>query len=576
MTTISIGRAILFSLLVLSFVGAASAVNVCEGDSPVPTEFVFTNDGSVIQNYVIQKSGPAASWTSLNPTTGFRLLPGQSKVVVGFTSIPATVNPGVYSLNVMVSSDTGYHSSQSVDFSVGSCHIVSVSAPESVYDGCINKALIIPLTIHNDGRYLERINLSSSVGSLSIDSLVLDVGDSQLVNLIVTPDSLGADSITVTAVTPDSESTFLIGVNVNECVFFNASLSSSYVNLCENQEELITLNIWNNNETNTYYFNSSSYYIDLPNSVTLSPNQLFSQQVTVYSGCDSGVVNPLINIWTAGSRVIGLPLVINARACYKPIIVVDVKNSVACACESVSYPFTIYNPGDQSMTYSLSSSVGQVLLDGSPINQLTLPIDGSEELTIDYVIPCGFSGDLNVSLFASAISACAKQSVDSVIVDVKSWNNCETVAVNAPTSIPVNESDLVLPVSVSNVGVRPASYNLVVTGSGVSNLLGVSKSFITLNPGETEVVELTFSAANITGAYVNVQAFSVDNVVSDSAMITFGGFLLNYNDFYLFLLPSAVIVLMTILLLRGKVFKNRKDSKDNAREIKIKKAEIRK
>jgi len=87
---------------------------------------------------------------------------------------------------------------------------------------------------------------------------------------------------------------------------------------------------------------------------------------------------------------------------------------------------------------------------------------------------------------------------------------------------------------------------------------------------------LTFSASNITGNYINVQAFSVNNAVSDSAFVSFGGFALTDADFYLFLLPAGVIVLLTILLFRGKVFKNRGDSKDNAKEPKIKKAEIRK
>jgi len=238
---------------------------------------------------------------------------------------------------------------------------------------------------------------------------------------------------------------------------------------------VISLLIKNGNISSTFHFNSSStFFVDLPSSLSVNAGQTLTVPVTVYSGCESGVVNSFVNIWAEGSSVVSVPLALNLRACYKPIVVAAQQSDVACACEQLNYSFNLYNPGNKSMTYALSSSVGQVLVDGAPASQVTLPVDGNKTIIVDYTVPCDYSGALNVSLIASAVNTCAKVASDTVVVDVRAWNRCETVSVSAPSAVPVNESDMTIPVTISKVGVRPASYNVVVTGSAVTNLLGVS------------------------------------------------------------------------------------------------------
>ena len=176
----SIGRAFLFFLVVLVMGKCCNALEACYG-TKLSTEFVFNNSKTVTQYYALQKSGAASTWATLTPVT-FALEPGESRVVVAFIRVPKKIPEGVYDLIVKAATSDGVIE-ESVGLSVGSCHAVRIVLDEASFDGCINKELVIPLTIKNYGTYLEDISLSTTKGVLGVDSLSLNKDESQIVNL---------------------------------------------------------------------------------------------------------------------------------------------------------------------------------------------------------------------------------------------------------------------------------------------------------------------------------------------------------------------------------------------------------
>jgi len=541
------GRISLLFLAVLFAVSVSSALQACQCET-VNTELLFTNEQASVQHYTLQKSGIAGQWTTIAPTS-FSLQPSESELVVVFTRIDCNTDPGVYSLSVKAVSSSDVIS-KSVDFSVSSCHSVSIASDESI-DSCVNAELVIPLTIDNQGNYVEDVNLSSSIGNLSISSLTLDSNDSQVVNLILTPSSIGVNPVVVDAFFGEKSSSTSISVNAAECSFFNASLSHDLVNLCEGEEEVVNVMLTNHGDAKYFHFNSSSSFIDLPADLLVDGS--LTVPVTVFSTCDKEVINSEISVSADGARTVDLPLVLNLRACYLPIIVAEKSSDSVCACESLNYSFTLFNPGNRSITYALSPSAGNVSQ-----TEVTLGPDETADLILSRTIPCSFTGDLPITLTATSISTCSKSSIGVVNLNISPWDECEAVSVDGPLVVPVNDSQFTVPVSVRNIGIRPASYNVIVSGSAMSNLLGSSKSFVTLDPGQSDVVELVFDPVDITGSYVNVQVFSTDNLASDTTTISFGGFALSQLDFYFLLLPSGVVVLLMIYIFRSKFFKKSK------------------
>ncbi|MBD3312735.1 hypothetical protein GF352_04765 [archaeon] len=570
---ISTGKVLsLFSLLIL--LSGARGLEACQC-STVTTELYFTNDESTVQHYTLQKSGLASTWSTLTPST-FTLDPGETKLVVVFLRVGCSVEEGVYDLVVKAVSEDGLIS-ESVSFEVSSCRSVAVK-PEIEPVACVNQGLLMPLNISNDGDYSESVNLTSSSGNLSISSLTLDSGDSQLVNLSLVPREVGLNPVIITASWSGGDSRSVISVNTTECSAFTASLSNGYVNLCESDEVVVKLTVTNDEEGKRFFFNSSSLLFDLLSNTYLEPNEVMVEDLVVYSSCESGVSEPVIRVWAEGAGVVELPLVLNVKGCYLPIVVARTQSDLACACEELVYYFDVYNPGFKEMIYAVTSSAGSVYHDGVRVDSITLDPDESITLSVNHSVPCGYSGSLNLSLTATSISACSKTSTSMVKLMVDSWTDCQAVSLQAqPVVSGFNESPFTVPVNVRNIGVRPTSYNLVVTGSAMSNLLGVSKSFVTLNPGESEVVELTLDPERITGSFISVQAFSTDNLASDSAVINFGESFLSDYDFYFLLIPSAVTVLLIILLVRSNLFNKSGGSiNSSGKEIKIKKAERKK
>jgi hypothetical protein len=383
--------------------------------------------------------------------------------------------------------------------------------------------------------------------------------------------------VSVDAFSSSGQSRASVNINSTECTFFNATISQDYINLCENEEQVVSVIINNDDEGKWFFFNSSSFYFDLPGSIYVGPNSSITEEVTVYSGCDSGIISPSIRVWAEGARSVYLPIVLNVKGCYNPILVAQQSSDIACACESLNYTFSLYNPGIRNVTYALIPSDGLVIHDGEVINSIELPSGGSAQLSVNYSVPCNNLGEVNLTLNATAITTCGKSAMSLINILVSSWSECETVSVSSPVNVNVNDSQVTVPVSVMNVGVRPTSYNIVVSGSAISNLLGISKSFVTLEPGTSEVVELVFDGANITGDYVTVQAFSTDNLASDETVIVFGdvGFDISYLLYYL-LLPAGLVVVVIALLFRSNFFKKGKGTKSSDKDIKIKKAEVKK
>jgi len=549
--TISTGRIALLSLIIPFFISYGFALEACACGTVV-SEFNFTNNLSSLQHYSIQKGGTAASWTAVTPTT-FDLNPGESRLIVAFSKVDCDLPEGVYDLTLRATSEADLIL-KSTDLSVSSCHSIRLVQDDS-FSACVNTEVIVPLTVRNDGNYAEQVNLSSSNGLLSVQSIDLAPNSSEVIDLTFAPSVIGLSSVSVEAFFEGGVSSLDININASVCSFFEAFLSHDYFSLCEDEEELINITITNQGEGKEFYFGSSTdFFIDLPDSVFVEANETVTEEVIIYSSCASGLITPMISVWSEGAETIELPFILNLRGCYQPIIVAERASDNACACEGVNYLFELFNPGVRNITYALLPSAGNVYLDDQIVNRIELPVDGSVVLKLNHSIPCSYSGLMPLSLTVTAISSCNKNSSAFVNVSVVSWADCESVKVDGPSVIPSNVSPLTVPVSISNIGLRPTSYNVVVSGSALNNLLGVSRGFVTVNPGETEVVDLVLDADELTGSYLLVRVFSLDNLASDSTIIDFGSTGFTDYDFYFFFLPMGVGVLILIILTRSKLF----------------------
>ncbi len=569
-------KALIFLSLFFLVNSVAMAVNACQCKTVV-TEFLFVNEHDAIQRYTINKGGTAATWLSTEHT--FTLAPGDGKIIVALGTIPCSAAPGDYDLELKAVSEDGVLTQTKV-FSVSTCHSFNVEIAQDEYDVCIDSELIIPIIITNTGEYEEAVSISSSAGSLVDGTVViLSKDENATITLAFTPDELITTGITVKAVSDNYEVSKALTINGIECSFFNAELSTDYVGLCENEDKSIDLILTNLNDSDVKaYLLIDSLFIDAPGEVDLSANETKSVSLQIHSTCDAQVLTPVLRVYVNGSERKSLSLTLNFRSCYQPIIIASQKTDNVCACENTSYDFSIYNPGIKEMTYALSAGRGVISDEnGSSISEIRLSPDGSAKLSIDSLIECDESGSIPITIKAVGISVCNKSSEDYVNLDVKSWSECEAVSVESIDAVFFNESgQIVIQVSISNIGRRPSSYNIEVSGSAMPYLLGINTGFVTLNPGESETVELTLKPYNFSDASIIITALSLDNLAKDTKVIS----LINTEyvfkfDFYYLLIPASVAVLMIIVFLRVGRKEKARDSTTKGKP-KIKKAEIKK
>jgi len=572
----NIGKTLLLFLFLIPFAfNIGLALNACQCDT-LTTEFLISNNHSLVEHYTIQKSGSASTWATVTPQT-FALAPGDSKTVIAFASIPCSAAPGDYLLELKAVSEDDVVT-QTKTFSVSTCHSFNISFANDTYSSCVGSKLTIPVNVTNTGKYIESINLLSSSGNLSLDAITLESGESTIINLTISPSFFGTESISVRAFNDNydtSKTALLTGV---ECTFFSAHLNKNNIALCENEDQDIVLTLENlNDSTITVYLNTNSTYIGYPSTVDLGPKEIKNITLSIHSTCDMQVLTPSLALHAQGSKEKTLPLILNFRSCYQPVVVSQVKSSNVCACENLSYKFNIFNSGTKTATYALTASRGYITLNNKTISKIELGPDESTELTLNLKIDCDEQGDLPASIEAVGIGVCNRSSKDSVNLNIMSWGECEAVIIKASDTVTFNESgQLVIPVSVSNIGRRPASYNIEVSGSAAQYVLGISTGFVTLNPGEGKLIELTLKPENITKSSITITALSLDNLARDEKTITlYSEDYKSHLDLYYFAIPIAIIVVVATMFFRMRTNKKVVKKKTTRGTPKIKKPEIK-
>ncbi len=519
-------------------------------------EFKVFNNDTMTHSYVINKGGTAAQWAVL--TTGFVLQPGQTKVVSVFVSVPCGTPTGDYQLKLSVVRDDALVKDESKIIRITPAHYIEITPIKGVINSCVNDEVIASFNVSNKGNFTELINFSSD-GTLFQDKLFLNPGDYQIINVSFIPKKLGANVFYVYANFTNGHSQATQIINATQCTSFFASVSPSFVSLCENDISTIKLYIKNIGNESEFYIKSNYSYLNISSPINIGKDEEKTIDIYVFSGCASGINSTKIVVYKPGSVEYTFPIIINNKRCFQPIVVPEKESDYLCSCENVSYKFNIYNPGNQEVEYSLVSE-GSIFYENNQIFNITLEPNTDKQVIVNYTIPCTFSGEYNLSLKATAIHACAKEDTGVIKLKVLPWSKCEEVKISSPSVMPVNGSKIVVPVVVSNVGIRPASYNILITGSAVNNILGVSQSFTTLNPGESKSVEITLSADNISGRFINIEVYSVDNLARASTVVSFGNSFFNFSMVY-YLIPIAVL---SFFVLR-KLFNKPKSKSNNGK-----------
>jgi uncharacterized membrane protein len=517
MKTFNIFFLILTIILLMPIANAVSITTQSVSGALCPREIglfshLVKNADTSEREYTVRLSGSAAQWATVLPT-GFILKPGEEKNLYTYVTPSNNAEAGNYNLNIEVGSP-GDTNTVSHTVTVKQCYGATVMATPSSVTTCPKDPAKYSIILSNKGEYKEnfKVNIKGQLAekiTLTDNTVLLGKGESKEIFAFVdSPAESGQYSFSITV---DSDSgrikeSLTLFLNVNPCYDFKVNVQGdSAYSICENSYITIPVTISNQGTTlNNYLIN-----IDGPNWAKMENNQIILKDKEVKTV--NFIFNPAYGTQGEyGIRMTVSPERGNVKATNDFSVIIRkcdsvdtqflVKEENACKGSTNYYQAIVRNDGETKRSYKIELD-GPEWVGLSEADRLTSLLPGQQKQLNIMATPTSETTEkvYKVTLKSQATDESGKSAVDSdtLNLNVKDVAACYKPLIETKyEDVTVYyDSNVAVPIEITNEGLRPAEYSLILSGNA-AKFASLNPSSLKLDTGKTEIVFL-YVAPNV-------------------------------------------------------------------------------
>ncbi|MBI4439949.1 hypothetical protein HY638_03170 [Candidatus Woesearchaeota archaeon] len=568
----------LFSIAVsASFEASAqsASIGVCQCSSQSDA-ITITNTGVFGESFTITETGSAAVYVTTIPET-FELEPGKSRQVYRYFNTPCDFS-GALELKTAIAAASGEAKEFVQQVNAGICSNIDAITGDYSRTVCPCTPASYNITLANTGfgmeTYFIGVNRLSEYTGLTENPVNLNAGQSRVIVATVNPpcEVFGRYELdfTITAAQSNVVATVPVNLNIEPCYGFDVSFGNPVsediqpssvpfvphtgpYRMCNGEKSAIPFLIKNNAEvSNLFNVKVNSPLASIPASqVYLEPKQE-GIMLMQYRPSLSTVGNFTFTVDITSARgLITKTYQVNVESdfCYDANLVMEEEN-VACCYITTELPLKIENRGSKTADFRISLDAPDYVRvkDDSP----RIAAGNSSNATLEIFPQCEKAGEGSLFVNISADGKTDALDYGETELTLVPKDKCFPLEIGSASSVIVDYTQNIIPVSIKNTGSREATYSVSVD-QDFANIVDE----ITLRPGQKEVVGLVTEIGSeiAEGSYpVKVSFSSGDLVYSKDITIKlqenkgFFGSLNNWVRYYSYYLMAGFGVLILSLI----------------------------
>src|SRR3989344_4375949 len=457
---------------------------------------VFTATVSGTGNFNAYLEGTASKFSTVVPQS--LSLNNEAKTIFIYVTPSINVNPGKYSLNLIVGSGSDVKNIN-YEVDVTSCFNIEITGPSSK-ELCSCNTEYYEFNIVNKGIYQDtyQIDVTGQAASwvtLSQNKIVLDAGkSSKIIATLAAPCNTKGENdfnIVIRSLTTNTVASFASSALVNSCFEFDAKLSKDFINFCEHSIENVPIIINNladqENEFNLKITGPAWANLEI-NNLKLDSNS--KKDVNLILNPDYGVqgdFNINVNVQGIQGKINkDLTLKATVRKCHDVLLEILETQDKVCSNVAKSYQVNVKNLGEFEKEFKLESSEAWAKL-----SQDTIKLDKNSagNISLDVNANNISAGSYKVNLKATALDTSKVTSQDSINLEIVNSKDCYKASLSSINTELNADATATVPITITNNGIETATYLLGISGSA-SSFVRLNPASLTLKPGKSEVVYL--------------------------------------------------------------------------------------
>ena len=476
-----------------------SSVSVCPSNFEV-INLNLINYGSQ-DLFTLSTAGSAATFTSISQN-GFSLDSnsiGSSKIYV---SPNQYVKPGNYELEIIVSSNNERSKKIKVNVNVNNCDTSSLTFDNYERTVCVGDTADFNGLITNEGIWTNSYSVFSNNKfsdkiSFSENNLFVESGESNSFNVFFKTDKIRTYDFEIVSEYNNNEINSNLRVNSIDCYNFDLSVDEDLISACSNSEITVPYFIENFGSENDEY---NLELLGEPNWASLSKENLF-----VNSNSNSnGNLLFLPKLDDVGEYQISLKatsesnnkeeevnLLLNILDCRKSSTTIEKEFFEVCPGDEISNKLTISNDGsfDERVKVNVNS-IDTLKLEN---NEFLLNSKNVKELNYNIKIPESLSSGIYDIDFSTSFPNSEKVHENSMKLSVLPFESCYNYDIELRNSVELTSgSSNMIPIQISNTGLRNINLNLDIFGDAIS-FTDLSSAQIELNSKQSITESLFIS-----------------------------------------------------------------------------------
>jgi uncharacterized membrane protein/flagellar basal body-associated protein FliL len=458
--------------------------SACQGNTILFTANVFGSG-----NFNVNIDGSASSWGVAVPQSF--TLNNNARTVYLYATPNSNVNPGTYSLNLIVSNN---QETKTVPFTinVNNCHNIQLTG-EASKSICSKDVTQFNYQITNLADYQETLQIDlngPNFLSASQSLITLNPQESKDIKVYVDENNrVGDYDFTLSASNQYLISEINSNLKVNSCYEFTVTSEKDFVEMCENSQQSIQIVVENIGTREMDYSLSleSPEWINLDsNSFNLEPNQKKTINLVIsppYSTEGDFKINLNINEFKRELNV-------QVNQCHG--VFIDIQEKAISLCNNIQTPVYIKNTGLFEKEFNLQTSE-----DWARLSNYNIKLQPNEEANVNLIIdPQNLEvKSYDVYVRALALDSSALSSEDKIKVNILNNLQCHDTSISAKDLSVNQDSSATLPITITNNGNEKLIYQISLTGTAAS-FSQLNPSIIEVNPRSSETVYL-YSAPSV-------------------------------------------------------------------------------
>lgn len=482
-----------------------SSSALCPRESGLYKDLIKNTD-AVSKQYAVSLSGSASSFSTVFPNN-FILAPGESKEIYSYATPKTETQPGNYDLKINFASGSDVNLISHIVV-VKDCYGLIFAVDSSKVSVCPNEISRFELTLKNNGEYSETYNLEvagplSDRVSLSDKQVILNKGEiKKIIAFVNTPADSGefGFSVNVDTASKRAKASLPLFVDVKPCFDFGFSVRSEKTSyeVCDRTVTQVQFKIENKGTTR----NEFDLEVEGPvwarlsrNSLGLLPNEV--RFVDMYIAPDFGVSGDYkikINLVPKkGNLRASSNLDVKVNKCSGVDLQVNSKNIKACKGVANDFEVKVVNTGELEKTFQAAldgpewitfNSVPQFNLKSGAERTLIIRAQPKEDLSEE-------NYKLKIGVKAGDESSVIAHDEEELNLEVVGINECYKPSLSSEytNAVIYYDSNVPIPVTITNNGNRRADYSLFLTGNA-ANFVRLSPSTLKLDAGKSDTVLL--------------------------------------------------------------------------------------